>query len=410
MTVAAAKFFGGSTEQSVSGTIDIDPNQYRLWVLTPTGAGKSARLPDATRHQVGGPVAVVVNAGAVPMDLTADDSVEVVRTLAAKEIAEICLMDNSTANGSWGVRAGTYSAVPSVGLTARVYAVGGVNSQGGGAISSTNFERNPRENSWRTRAPLGFSFPSCSAVGIGSVVYAYGRAYRTASSAAEIHAWDFQADAWTAKTGPGDRLDRHSSTAVSGKAYKLGGDVPTSDCREYDPSGDAWTARATAPSAFVLHSAAEVSSVAYTIGRESNAVDTRVAYSYTPGTNAWATKATPTSLAREGHVVMAISSNVYVMTGRRHTTGAVLDENHEYSVSGDSWASKRDHPLGVRSYGGGEGTSGVGAFLGGATSGTSAGSVHWVTEYTAATDAWAAQVPMPQAKSRLTNAVAAISP
>lgn len=88
---------------SVAEPTDLNLGIARLWIVNMTG-GNDAKLPPANglkAGRLGGPTFAVINLGS-SFNLK-DDGGAVLKVVAANKAVICCLVDNSTADGTWHV-------------------------------------------------------------------------------------------------------------------------------------------------------------------------------------------------------------------------------------------------------------------------------------------------------------------
>ncbi|MBX3380102.1 MAG: hypothetical protein KF805_08395 [Phycisphaeraceae bacterium] len=96
-------YFGGSRFETVASNVAVYPNLARVYILSPTGASKTATLCDARWIRRPGIVAYIFNVGANAITLR-DNAAATIVSIPAGQFAELILTDNSTAAGAWKTR------------------------------------------------------------------------------------------------------------------------------------------------------------------------------------------------------------------------------------------------------------------------------------------------------------------
>jgi hypothetical protein len=110
--ISEQTFYGGAALILLNGADKtLNPRQARVWRVE-TGSGiAGVRMPDATTYRIGGPHLVIVNATGVSLAIKNQSGTAIVTpNLPAGQACIVTLLDNSTANGTWGTEFRTWSA------------------------------------------------------------------------------------------------------------------------------------------------------------------------------------------------------------------------------------------------------------------------------------------------------------
>ena len=92
------KFYGGAQHQTLTGTWDIPANVARIWSFDTT-ANRTVDLPDARKYQVAARI-YLLNPSSYTISVR-DFGSGSLDTISANSGMVFCLLDNSTANGTW---------------------------------------------------------------------------------------------------------------------------------------------------------------------------------------------------------------------------------------------------------------------------------------------------------------------
>ena len=104
-----AQHYTGSYWLALSGDTTVNLCMGRFQVFSATDpAITSVSIDDARKYTLGGDVAVIANVGNENMHIK-DANGTLLVTLTPDRVATLSLFDNSTAAGSWAVRAGDFA-------------------------------------------------------------------------------------------------------------------------------------------------------------------------------------------------------------------------------------------------------------------------------------------------------------
>ena len=151
---------------------------------------------------------------------------------------------------------------------------------------------------------------------------------------------------WTPKASLPFPISWHTSCAVGGKIYVIGGGtvwpVATPAVEEYDPVMNTWTGKADMPTARGLPSTSAVNGKIYTIGGETANGVLSAMEEYDPVKDVWVKKSDmPT--ARVGLSSSVVKGKIYVIGGTPNIIPA-FSIVEEYDPVTDTWAEKADMP------------------------------------------------------------------
>jgi hypothetical protein len=166
-----------------------------------------------------------------------------------------------------------------------LYAIGGwvVPPPGDGPCAYTSVGTveayNPVTDTWTARASMPTARALLGAGTVNGIVYAMGGQVTgpTPDEAtlflATVEAYDPTTDTWTAKTPMPTRRFALGVSAIGGRLYAVGGDVPplnllypTGALEGYDPVTDRWTVNAAMPTARAYFGTAVLNGLLYVVG------------------------------------------------------------------------------------------------------------------------------------------------
>ena len=144
----------------------------------------------------------------------------------------------------------------------------------------------------------------------------------------------------------------HSANVVDGKIYVIGGTkvgrAPILPVLEYDPAQDKWTKKGNTPVGFKTHCSAAVNGKIYVFGGSNNddSTDSKV-LEYEPKTDTW-TKKNDMPTARFLAAAGVVNGKVYVIGGGEEWNAQwdwnVFSTVEEYMPATDTWTEKTDMP------------------------------------------------------------------
>ena len=144
-------------------------------------------------------------------------------------------------------------------------------------------------------------------------------------------------DAWTSEAAMPANRWKQASCSISGLGYSFGGFDSGSVCKadnyQFTPGGS-WATRTAMTQARDWHKATNIGAKGYNLGGEnSGGASTNTNYEYDPSADAWATKTSFPSLARNAMGCWTLSSVAYIIWGGP----TAVNRNDSYVV--DSWTA-----------------------------------------------------------------------
>ena len=198
-----------------------------------------------------------------------------------------------------------------------------------------------------------------------------------------------QSGAWTKKANLPTARAAPASAVVNGKIYVIGGHdenfLSLATTEEYDPTTNTWTKKAKMPTPRNGLSACAVDGKIYVFGGAAEGVFLKTVEEYDPATDTWKSRADmPT--ARGGLRCIAVGGKIYalggaIVEGIRIVTLSVVEE---YDPQTNTWATKKNMPVGRSDFAVGE-VNGQIYVMGGFVASGAPGAVH---AYNPATDTW----------------------
>lgn len=260
--------------------------------------------------------------------------------------------------GTWSIKApmptarwGAASAI----LDGKVYVVGGQ--------SATQPEvsvlevYNPVRNSWATRAPMPTARFAPVAEVVGGKLYVIGGYLPDLGccgvATAVVEVYNPVTDSWSTGTPMPTARQRAAGTAISGKIYIVGGNIPglfpaLSTLEVYDPATDTWdTSRAPMPTARFAAGAAALDGLLYVVGGElcGGCAVTGTLEVYDPLTDEWSSAASmPTPRDELTNAVVTLNGQVYVVGGRLTPSGGATNAVERYDPVVDMWTAATSMP------------------------------------------------------------------
>lgn len=336
-------WFGDAFEHGdISADIDLEYGWAAVRVCTPTTSGLAFNLPDARLLKKGGPYWWLISeeTGGGDDVLVKDAGGNTLATITPTSLAEVSLVDNSTANGEWHVEVASYGAIPAPPDPNRAYFINAF------ASNPPVQEFDPDASVWtqKTAGPVVF--------GRGVVGFdLQDRGYETRSNISFKDFYEYDPDVWTDKTDSDDRHGTSTGPAngISGTddgdpqdGYIFGSTDGLQLAESYDRVGNAWTSRADQSS---THQAglrgAGRSGTIYLFGGSGAVADDDgdeydiVGDSYTTGTSL------PTGKAGQGTVV--IGDDLYI-PGGLVTTSTRTDEHNIFDMAAETFSLGTDAP------------------------------------------------------------------
>jgi N-acetylneuraminic acid mutarotase len=162
-----------------------------------------------------------------------------------------------------------------------------------------------------------------------------------------VEEYDPATDSWVSKTDLPIAIAWHSTSAVDGKVYVIGGSIQDDlleNVLEYDPATDTWTEKGPMPAPRTMHSTSVVNGKIYAIGgldEQANVLDMNAEYD--PATDTWTAKAQmPTPrLVMSTSVVDGI---IYAIGGGAYMHHSGLTTVEAYDPATDTWTTKAPIP------------------------------------------------------------------
>ena len=253
----------------------------------------------------------------------------------------------------WRTGAALPSYVRNLGATVvngNLYAVGGYDN--GVMARQSNFEYNPKKNSWTIRANMPTPRSNLAVVSLGKKAYAFGGDAGNDRN----EAYDSTSDKWQSLAPlPTPRIHLNgSAVAISERIYVLGGAekwfVTSSKNEMYDPFSDSWDEKAPLPTPRQSPVLAACGKKMYAIGGHGGYPplfqNLPIVEAYDPMTDRWERKA---DLPESGFAVGAveIEEKIFVLI----QTGLGEDEKSKiyvYNPEADQWSTPVHVPRAVR--------------------------------------------------------------
>jgi N-acetylneuraminic acid mutarotase len=221
-------------------------------------------------------------------------------------------------------------------VNGRIYYMGGRQSYNGANISSV-IEYDATTDTWTTKANMMLTPRTwVSSSVVDGKIYAIGgaRTYQ-GTPLSTVEAYDPVTDTWTRKADMPTARACVSTSAVNGKIYAIGGTPGygqwyqgLSTVEEYDPATDTWTKKADMPTPRTYHSTCAVNGKVYAIGGRTGGNDLSPVEEYDPATDTW-TSVADIPTARSGVATSAVNGKIYVIGGWVGTS-TVLTTVEEY--------------------------------------------------------------------------------
>jgi N-acetylneuraminic acid mutarotase len=159
-----------------------------------------------------------------------------------------------------------------------------------------------------------------------------------------------QGNTWTTKADMEIQRYQHSTCAVNGKIYVIGG-ATTGGCNqpgsqsveEYDPSTNTWMIKEPMPTGRESLSISAVNGKIYAIGGDSQTCSGELSTveEYDPLTNSWSMKKNM-QVPRTGLSTCVVSGKIYAIGGWKHSTNVALKDVEEYDPVTNTWTTKAD--------------------------------------------------------------------
>jgi hypothetical protein len=407
--VTQAKFYGGASERD--SITDPAPYQLaagsaRVQVLVDANAQTRYKLPDARTLPIGGPHFYFINASAPAPQAglqvrTINGTLLATLNAPAQEVAIVCLIDNTTEDGTWAVTEAVFgqaraygSALPPAALI--LYCMGGGNTTpgGGGPIYDDVDTFLPSSGAWSTRNtfPLPVRQLEASTVIGGDIFLAGGTG--ELSAVYRLHEKYTKATDSYASVLRLLNPRRFGSAGAedSGKSYIFGGRLidKVEDTDEYTPATDVWAEKTPHPLGpiHLVRAESEGGEIYVFQGLEEDDTVSAKTYRYTPGSDSWA--------ARTDRANSVYWQGSFPFVGLAHLVegswGATLHD--AYSYAGDSYAAKTAKP-GSRTTGPFSGSDGSGTGWSVAGLNAALNTVAEAYEYDRVGDSWTTETDLP---------------
>jgi N-acetylneuraminic acid mutarotase len=211
-------------------------------------------------------------------------------------------------------------------------------------------EYDPSTDTWTTKADMPTARAYAGASVVNGKIYVIGGAPRAQTSISTVEEYDPSTDTWTKKADMPTAGACISTCVVNGKIYATGGGpsgapttFPFSTVDEYDPATDTWATKADMPIARGWHSTVAVNGKIYAVGgsRTMVAGGLNTMQECDPSTDTWTPKADmPT--ARKGLSTSVVNGNIYVIGGAGN--GVIFSTVEAYDPATDTWTQKADMP------------------------------------------------------------------
>jgi N-acetylneuraminic acid mutarotase len=250
---------------------------------------------------------------------------------------------------------------------------------------------------WSTRAPLLEPNSEIAVAQMDSKIYVIGGYPSTRISVTTVQVYDATTDSWTLTTPLPLAINHGMATAVNGKVYMIGGQIPAGGSGpfqdtvfEYDPATAIWTGRTPMPTARSGGVTGVIDGKIYVAGgRPPQGNDFAV---YDPSTDSWATL--PDMPTQRNHIAGAAIDGKFYVVGGRFGAGFRTDMTNVlemFDPIANTWTTKAPMPT-VR--GGLNGIAVHGCFY--VWGGESSNGVFPQMElYNPATDTWQSLDPIP---------------
>ena len=212
---------------------------------------------------------------------------------------------------------------------------------------ATAFFCQAQNGTWITRATLPNMLTEHTSTALNGKVYLIGGLETGAVTVDKVQVYDPATDFWTL-AAPLPQPRHHAGVAVAnGRIYVLGGYTgnpfaPTNTVYEYDPQVNTWATKTPMPTTRGSAIAATVNGQIYVIGGAAHHLQNTMATNerYDPATDTWTTLA-PMPTPRDHHAVVAIDSMLYAIGGRN--LGIMQDRYkvvEAYNVNQNAWTAK----------------------------------------------------------------------
>jgi N-acetylneuraminic acid mutarotase len=228
----------------------------------------------------------------------------------------------------------------------KIYAIGGVPTEGTGSRLSTVEEYDPTTDTWTRKADIPMARVSFSASVVSGRIYAIGGGGDGASITEE---YDPITDLWTRKADMPTPRRFISSCVVNGKIYAIGG-TPVGvwsgmkTVEEYDPVTDAWARKADMPTGVWGLCTEVVSGKIYALGGRTTAVARPYVQEYDPATDTWTRKSDmPVGTSNMGSVVL--HDKIILIGGWLHSNAFPYTTVQVYDPEMDTWTIEGDAPF-----------------------------------------------------------------
>ena len=340
--IAESAFYGGAKSLTTGVASTLNFSTYRVHVVTTTSAPINIKLQSARQLKTGGPIGLIVNAGSNSFNIV-DNSNNLLVALPAGNSAELALLDNTTAAGSWIVHDGNATSAPGPGASPLLYAWGCFTSAGG--HSTAMREYSPTPETWLAKSPLP-NPPSWttteasygSAAVFGTRAFLFGTYTTFTDTAAYPRLIEYDPDTYAFKTSCPFQLTHCLSASLASDIVTFtGNSLFPRQTYSYNVAGDSWTLRARRSSTRqVDYTPGDVNNgKAILTHGQANAVDSYSLDAFTVRTNRPAPTATQGSATSD-------SSTVYVYGG--DLGSSALTSTYGYQDTTNAWTSRGAFP------------------------------------------------------------------
>ena len=228
----------------------------------------------------------------------------------------------------------------------KIYAIGGVPTEGTGSKLSVVEAYDPLTNAWAGRADIPTPRTSFALSSVGGKLYAVGGGGDGDSITEE---YDPATDTWTRKADMPTARRFLTGCSWDGKVYAIGGTpvgvwLGMKTVEAYDPATDTWTAKADMPFGVWGLCAHVVNGKIYTLGGRPGLVSQPYVYEYDPATDTWTQKA-DMPVATSNMASAVLGDKIVIVGGWVHSNAYPYTAVQVYEPTTDTWATEGDAPF-----------------------------------------------------------------
>jgi len=197
----------------------------------------------------------------------------------------------------------------------------------------------PLPTGWEARAPLPTARTEVAVAALNGRIYVAGGYAADGSTLDVVDVYDPATDSWATAAPLPEGRNHMGLAALAGRLYAVGGyggpisaSAAAADVWAYDPEADSWSAAAPLPTPRAAHALVASDGRLFVIGGVGP--EARTTLVYAPGADGWAALA-PLPTEREHLAGAALEGRIYAVAGR--AGGRNLGTVEVYVIAEDRW-------------------------------------------------------------------------